>query len=433
MKEFAPGIADKTFYGDLSDLRTGLATLVRQKHEADRAGLHEDLRIGTPAGMYSWAVPKFLPEDTAKRLAVRQPLHSWDYNEFSGVIPEGYGKGSVSRIEKSPVAILKSSPNHVMFTRGDSKDAPIYNLIRTQDRNWLLSRYRKSQPDAVKYYNKEHFKSVPVAEAEKLIDKGAEVTPKIDGAGALAYLGPSGVSVYGIRDTKAGDKPEYTDYVGTLRNVKVPKHLQGITLRTELYGVKDGKAIPPQKLSGILNSNLITALRKKIEDGIELKLAALAVNKDGRDVYDQAEVGNVVAQIGSDKLQALGTYRGDEAKRLLKAISGRRSPLTEEGVVIHLPGGRPIKAKNTEDYDVYIRNIFKAGTKADNRAGGFDYSVTPDGPVVGRVGTGFDHTTLKDMLRNPDKYVGRTARIKSRGQYSGGAHRAPSFISIKED
>ena len=118
----------------------------------------------------------------------------------------------------------------------------------------------------------------------------------------------------------------------------------------------------------------------------------------------------------------------------LKQILAGRHGLTREGVVVHQPGKRPLKSKLLEDYDVLVHDIFPADTKSEPRAGGFGYAL-PDQPdkVVGRVGTGFDHQLLKDMLANPQDYIGRTARIRSQGQYDTGAFRAPSFIAMKED
>ena len=100
MRLSAPGLPDRSNYGDISRLQPGLiATLVRQRHDAARAGVHEDFRIGTPAGLYSWAVPKFIPEvENLKRLAVQQPVHQWDYKDFQGRLGRGYGKGLVSKL-----------------------------------------------------------------------------------------------------------------------------------------------------------------------------------------------------------------------------------------------------------------------------------------------------------------------------------------------
>lgn len=433
-KEYAPGLPSRADYGDIGILPVDdVATLVRQRHKADRAGLHEDLRIGTPSGLLSWAVPKELPEGPEKRLAVRQPVHTWSYKDFQGRLGHGYGKGTVEKVEETPVVILKRSPSHIMFTRGDSKNAPIYNLVQTKDKNWLLSIKQENQPAQIKSYSKEHFKSIPIEDVAALIATGSAISPKIDGAGALAYLGQGGVSVYGIRNDKRGLKPEYTDYIGGLRGVQVPKELQGTILRGEVYGKRQHYTIPPQELSGILNSSLRNAVNKRRAAGIQLLLGALAVQKNGQDIYDPEQVAAIVSQLGAAPVVSVPSYKGQEAAKLLAKIRAGKLPLTSEGVVVQTPGKRPVKAKVRDDYDVEVSDIFPAETQTGERAGGFTYRLPGKSEVVGRVGTGFSHELLLDMLRNPDAYKGRTARISSQEQYPSGAYRAPSFISFKED
>jgi len=145
--------------------RTSGVTFVVQKHDASR--LHYDFRLELDGVLLSWAVtrgPSLNPVD--KRLAVRTEDHPVAYARFEGVIPSGYGAGTVIlwdrgtwTPEEDPRAAIRKGA--MKFTLHGKRLKGGWSLVRLKPRpgdradseNWLLikrqDRYASTTVSAV--------------------------------------------------------------------------------------------------------------------------------------------------------------------------------------------------------------------------------------------------------------------------------------------
>jgi bifunctional non-homologous end joining protein LigD len=131
-----------------------------QKHLASH--LHYDLRLEHNGVLLSWAVPRGPSLDPkTKRLAMHVEDHPFDYGEFEGVIPEGYGAGIVMLWDRGTwtpeVADVDAAleKGDLKFTLNGYKLKGSWVLVRTsgrypgarptgsgESRSWLLIKQR---------------------------------------------------------------------------------------------------------------------------------------------------------------------------------------------------------------------------------------------------------------------------------------------------
>ena len=142
MSEFAPGIPEKKGQHPFPKLEAPKTfEFSLQKHQAERAGRHFDLRLGDPSTghAHSWAM-RYWPKPGEQRLAVVQPTHTVAYQDFSGELGPGYGEGKVELVRREKTEIVSSSPGHVRFNLYLGKGAEEFLLRRTDPSkgHWLL-------------------------------------------------------------------------------------------------------------------------------------------------------------------------------------------------------------------------------------------------------------------------------------------------------
>ena len=124
-----------------------------QKHDASH--LHYDFRLELEGALKSWAVPKGPSLDPkVKRLAVHVEDHPLDYATFEGSIPEGhYGAGDVIVWDRGVWIPLEDpakayTKGKLKFELQGEKLSGIWNLVRThmpgKKENWFLIKHQDS-------------------------------------------------------------------------------------------------------------------------------------------------------------------------------------------------------------------------------------------------------------------------------------------------
>ncbi|MEJ7645783.1 MAG: non-homologous end-joining DNA ligase [Chryseolinea sp.] len=113
---------------------------VVHRHHASR--LHYDLRLEQNGVLRSWAVPKGLPPfPGVKRLAVQTEDHPIEYLKFDGKIPKGqYGAGEMWIYALGKYQITKDKKDGFYFKLASKEITGEYRIHKMKEKEWLLER-----------------------------------------------------------------------------------------------------------------------------------------------------------------------------------------------------------------------------------------------------------------------------------------------------
>jgi bifunctional non-homologous end joining protein LigD len=211
-----------------------------QKHLASH--LHYDFRLEHNGVLLSWAVPKGPSLDPAtKRLAMHVEDHPFDYGEFEGVIPSGYGAGIVMlwdqgtwtpEVDDVDAALAKGD---LKFTLDGYKLKGSWVLVRTKgkwagggDRSWLLIKHRDDWAGEVDIAE---FAPLSVKSEGDFADILAQDNPDIWRSNRPAQGGETGAMFQKIIDQALSMRGAKTTSVGAKGTLLAAKGATGVKRR----------------------------------------------------------------------------------------------------------------------------------------------------------------------------------------------------------
>ena len=431
--------------------------LVIQKHRAKRRGLHYDIRldIGKPTVLSFVMNKPTLPEPKKSVNVVQTPNHPKYWMDFQGEIAQGYGAGTVEKILDRPIDVLQVRPDKIKFNIYDGRKQYNYALILLSDdqdgKIWKLINYTPTSKDNIPQF-KRKYKDISKRDKvlKKLLADKVLMSAKIDGAHSIIWFPKAGAipRVFSYRKSKTSPTGllEYSWKIPDIDQLRVPKGMGGSIMRGEIFAVdrKTGKALPTNKLGRILNSNVWKSRDLLRRMNADLKVALFDIEKyKGKDFWQKpyeeklkilSKIVNRMKRPDKITIPPLELNPSNFEKFLEDIRSGKIKETQEGAVIWHLLEPKIFKYKFAKDYDVYIRKFFEGQGKFEGRGvGGFYYSWTPRGKIVGKVGSGFSDALRIDMYKHPDRYLGKVAVVKAQEKLPSGALRAPVFIRLHLD
>lgn len=403
-----------------------------QKHVATR--LHYDLRLEWDGALLSWAITKGPSLDPSqKRLAVRTEDHPLSYLEFEGVIPEGYGAGTVMLWDLGwwqPDGDMQENlaAGMIKFRVLSHRMSGSWMLVRmkgktAQDRkreNWLLIKEKDSAVNVTDDLTQTYLTSVATRRSLQEIE--TEVPPKaLDLGKRPAFEKPQLAT---LRDgIPEGEnwwyEPKHDGYRGM---VSIGKGGPRLFTRnghdwTDKFGVLSSYFSTLACKSGIIDGEIVSglgpesfgALQRALKGGGPLAFYAFdLLHLDGKDLKstplrarrelleslfrnvprlaplrlspvvetDGARVLQTLCEAGGEGImckRADAPYRGRRTSGWVKVKCGARAEFIVAGYVPSDKKGRP----------------FASLVVASLENGTLIYR--------GRVGTGFDNATLKEL------------------------------------
>ncbi|AYY14043.1 DNA ligase D [Actinobacteria bacterium YIM 96077] len=408
---------------------------VIQEHHASR--LHWDLRLEHDGVLMSWALPRGLPDDPDQnRLAIHTEDHPVEYLTFEGEIPRGeYGAGTMTIWDRGTYVAEKFEDDKLVVELTGERVHGTYALFQTEN-NWLIHRMDRPEagsapaptsgnepvPDTrtgtradthpgARPGSIEPMKAVPAESSQLPSDEDAwAFEVKWDGVRALAFRAEGSLRL--ISRTGTDITKQYPEIAPLARQLGARQ----VVLDGELVAFDDNGRPSFQHLQPRMNVTSDAKIRQHQRTHPVTYIIFDLLHLDGRSVMDQpyTERRRELEELDLDEAhwQVPGYHRGD-ARALLEATreQGIEGLIAKRLDSPYRPGRRSgdwLKVKNVYRQEMVIGG-WTAGTGSREGSigalliGYYDDDGTGDGAAklryAGKVGTGFDSRTLRDLHR----------------------------------
>ena len=382
---------------------TGALRFVVHRHHASH--LHWDVRLEMRGILASWAVPNGPPlEAGKKRLAVHTEDHPLEYLDFQGVIPDGYGAGTMTIWDSGTYDLLlaKEDREYKIHFHGTRLQGE-WVIVKTgahEGRDWLMIRHGTPPTDDPLAWRIEPMLAVSADAAFDSPDFSFEA--KWDGVRTIAFVdgGQVRLQTRNLLDCTA-QYPEAQELgpalIGAYQAI-----LDGEIVALDEKGAPSFGRLQPRMQ--VRDEATVRRLRKATPvryeafdllwcDGEDLRARPLRERQARLDaaLTPMGQIGRAerFAGTGVALFEAARTHgvEGIVGKRLDAPYVSGRSPAWVK-----------VKAFRTMDCVVAGWTAGQGGRGAT--LGALVLGVYRDGTLVpaGHVGTGFDERTLKELL-----------------------------------
>jgi bifunctional non-homologous end joining protein LigD len=381
-------------------LIAGNNNFVVHRHHASH--LHYDLRLERDGVLKSWAVPKGLPpKPGVKRMAVQTEDHPVEYLKFDGKIPKGqYGAGEMWIYALGKYQVTKEKKDGSFYFRLNSKEINgEYRMFRTKEKQFLLERVDQPQIDLLSNF------------IEPMLSENADKPPvgdefvyelKWDGIRALISYDEGKIK---IRTRNQNDVtaqfPELLDGEKAFRATNAVFDAEIVSLD------KEGKPIFKKVINRMMTSGETNILKNSKASPCYCYVFD-CLYLDGRNLMNEPLLKR--KEWLKDAIRIESPYRVSEIVEDGNSLFVAAQEHGLEGIMAkrrdskYLPGKRSdcwYKIKVRKTGDVVIVGYTKGKGDRGNTFGALHIAEREGNKLMyrGKVGTGFDDATIKDIQK----------------------------------